>query len=253
MCMKKFNPETEARVYGKNHCRTIFKTRPEDIISLFLTKSASLEFKTELSNLAKAKKAYHIVEKVELEKLTKSTHHEDVCLVVKKKKSTSEQEVLKHLKESKKCFLLALENVSNPHNIGAIMRSMAHYGVQYLIVPEIKGLDSGALYRTAEGGAEFVEIVSVKNFEAFLLKAKELKVEILATTSHGGEKLSNFKFKPKSIVLFGEEGPGLSNNLLKTFLKLQIDGTGNVESLNVSVAASIIIGEFFRQSIIGKK
>jgi len=247
--MKKFNPDTEARVYGKNHCRTIFKTRPEDIISLFITKNASSDFKSELSQLAKSKKAYHLVERAELEKLTKSTHHEDVCLVVKKKKQTPESELLKQLsKDSKKCFLLALENVSNPHNIGAIIRSMAHYGVTYLIVPEIKGLDSGALFRTAEGGAEFVEIVTVKSFEGFLLKAKELKVEILATSSHGGEKLSAYKFKPKTIVVFGEEGPGLSANLLKKFNKLQIDGTGNVESLNVSVAASIIIGEYFRQT-----
>lgn len=250
--MKKFNPDTEARVYGKNHCRTIFKTRPEDIISLFLTKSASLEFKAELGALAKAKKAYHLVEKAELEKLTKSTHHEDVCLVVKKKKQLSESEVLKNLKESKKCFLLALENVSNPHNIGAIIRSMAHFGVSYLVVPEIKGLDSGALFRTAEGGAEFIEIVTVKNFEAFLQKAKELKIEILATTSHGGEKISNYKFKAKTIVLFGEEGPGLSAHLLKTFSKLQIDGTGSVESLNVSVAASIIVSEYYRQSVSAK-
>lgn len=247
--MKKFNPDTEARVYGKNHCRTIFKTRPEDIISLFLTKNASLEFKAELSSLAKNKKAYHLVDKEELEKLTKSTHHEDVCLVVKKKKQLNETELLKNLKDSKKCFVLALENVSNPHNIGAIIRSMAHYGISTLIVPEIKGLDSGALLRTAEGGAEFVDIVMVKNFENFLQKAKELKIEILATTSHGGEKISKFKFKPKTIVLFGEEGPGLSSKMLKSFSQLQIDGTGNVESLNVSVAASIVLGEYYRQSL----
>lgn len=247
--MKKFNPDTEARVYGKNHCRTIFKTRPEDIISLFLTKNASLEFKSELSSLAKNKKAYHLVDKEELEKLTKSTHHEDVCLVVKKKKQLNEAELLKNLKDAKKCFALALENVSNPHNIGAIIRSMAHYGITTLIVPEIKGLDSGALLRTAEGGAEFVDIVMVKNFENFLQKLKELKIEILATTSHGGEKISKFKFKPKTIVLFGEEGPGLSLKMLKSFSQLQIDGTGNVESLNVSVAASIVLGEYYRQSL----
>lgn len=247
--MKKFNPDTEARVYGKNHCRTIFKTRPEDIISLFLTKNASLEFKAELSSLAKNKKAYHLVDKEELEKLTKSTHHEDVCLVVKKKKQLNETELLKNLKDSKKCFVLALENVSNPHNIGAIIRSMAHYGISTLIVPEIKGLDSGALLRTAEGGAEFVDIVMVKNFENFLQKAKELKIEILATTSHSGEKISKFKFKPKTIVLFGEEGPGLSSKMLKSFSQLQIDGTGNVESLNVSVAASIVLSEYYRQSL----
>lgn len=247
--MKKFNTETEARVYGKNHCRTIFKTRPDEIISLFLTKTASSDFKAELSALAKAKKAYHIVEKSELEKLTKSTHHEDVCLVVKKKKQLTELEVLKNLKDTKKCFIFALENVSNPHNVGAIIRSMAHFGSNLLIVPEIKGLDSGALFRTAEGGAEFVDIVSVKNFETFLQKAKDLKIEILATTSHGGEKISNYHFKAKTIVLFGEEGPGLTTRLLKSFSKLQIDGTGNVESLNVSVAASIILGEYYRQSV----
>lgn len=246
--MKKFNAEIEMRVYGKNHCRTIFKTRPQDIISFFLTKNASSDFKKELSSLAQAKKAYHLVDKSELEKLTKSTHHEDVCLVVKKKKAINEIELFKKLKETKNCFLLALENVTNPHNIGAIIRSMAHFGITYLVVPETKGLDSGALFRTAEGGAEFVEVVTVKDFNAFLQKAKELKIEILATTSHGGEKISKYKFKPKTIVLFGEEGPGLSTHLLKTFTALQIDGSGNVESLNVSVAASIIISEYYRQS-----
>ncbi len=246
--MKKFNPAIESRVYGRNICRAIFKSRPKDIITFFFTKNVSSEFKEELSFLAKEKKSYHIVNREELEAITKSTHHEDVCLVVKKKMIPSFEHYLKDTKNHG--LVVALENVSNPHNIGAIIRSMAHFNITTLLVPKNSKIDNGALFRTSEGGAEYVQILEVEKLQDALNLLLKNKFDILATSSHSGEQLYDFKFNKKTVLLFGEEGPGLSKETLKKFKSLQINGTGNVESLNVSVATSIIIAEYFRQTNI---
>ena len=246
--MKKFNPDTESRVYGKNHCKSLFKKRPEDIISCFITQNLSKEFKQELSSLAKNKKAYHIVSREELEKLTKSSHHEDVCLVIKKKKNLTLENFLKAINPKDTHLVVALENVSNPHNLGAILRSMAHFNIKTLLIPEDKKLDTGATLRTSEGGAEYVDIVEVKNLESALKKLKDQKFEILATTSHSGVKLYEYKFPKNAVLLFGEEGPGLSKKILDQFTKIQIDAPHQVESINVSVAAAVIFAEHFRQT-----
>ncbi len=244
--MKKFNSETESRVYGRNVCRAIFKTRPKDIITFFLTKNISSEFREELSFLAKEKKSYHIVNRDELESMTKSTHHEDVCLVIKKKPALTFDQYLKDNKNHE--LIVALENVSNPHNIGAIIRSMAHFDIRTLLVPKNSKLDSGALFRTSEGGAEYVQIIEVEKFHDALAILVKNKFDILATSSHRGDQLYEYKFNKKTVLLFGEEGPGLSKEALKKFKTIQINGTGNVESLNVSVATSIIVAEYFRQT-----
>ncbi len=247
--MGRFNPNNELRIYGKSLCKTLFKTRASDIITFFVTEKVSKEFKTELAFLAKNKKSYHLVSREELETLTKSTHHEDVCLVVKKKSNLSFDQLLKNIKKDSSHLIVALENVSNPHNLGAIMRGMAHFKAKTLLITESKKLDNAAALRTSEGGAEFVDIVEVKDLNAALQNLQKEKFDILSTSSHTSTGLYSHQFNPKTVLLFGEEGPGLSKSLIQSFKSINIDGSGNVESLNVSVACAIILAEYYRQNI----
>jgi TrmH RNA methyltransferase len=76
----------ELRIYGENACWSVFKKRPQDIIQLFFTKEKLKNWPsiTKVTKyLAQNKKAYHIVSKEELDKMTKATHHEDICMLIK--------------------------------------------------------------------------------------------------------------------------------------------------------------------------
>lgn len=237
---------TELRIYGESACLAVFKERPQDIIQLFYSKEKTKESPTLIreltTTLAKNKKAYHMVDRAELEKLTKATHHEDICMLVKKKKQPKLEDFLKEKKN--KSLLIVLEDVSNPHNIGAILRTAAHFGVDGIIVGNKNMAETASSIRVSEGGFEFVQIFETKNqIETLKLLSKE-KYQIVTTSSHSKKKLSDLKWNPKCVIVFGEEAKGLTKELQQIGDCINIKGTDHVESLNVSVAASILMYDF---------
>jgi RNA methyltransferase, TrmH family len=140
--------------------------------------------------------------------------------------------------------------VGNPHNLGAITRSCAHFGVSGIIMKQAELLQSGAALRTAEGGGEFVDGLACDNLPLALQLCKEAGYTLITTSSHGGSSLYKTALPAKVVIVFGEEMFGVSKNVAKSAdIAVQIPGSGKVESLNVSVAASLILGEWYRQQL----
>lgn len=244
------NPkQEESKVYGENACRVLFQQRPDSIIRLYLNNDMAAKFSDVMKYLAQQKKAYHIVEDQELEKIAASGHHGGVVLLVKRKPVQSLASYLQQQKGKTDC-LLALDGVGNPHNLGAISRSCAHFGVSGVIMQQPELLQSGAALRTAEGGGEFIAGLSCDSLALSLQLCKQAGYTLLTTSSHNGLSLYQTPLPAKVVVVFGEEMFGVSKNVAKSAdIALQIPGTGHVESLNVSVAASLIIGEWYRQQL----
>lgn len=239
--------DNEGKVYGENACRVLFSQRPESLIRLYMSQQMAPKFADVMKHLAAAKKAYHLVEDAELEKIAGSSHHGGVVMLVKRKPVRSLAQYLTQ-KGLKKDCLLALDGVGNPHNLGAITRSCAHFGVSGVVMTEPELLQSGAALRTAEGGGEFVEGLACDNLPLALKLCKDAGYTLITTSSHAGVSLYQSKLPAKVVIVFGEEMDGVSQNVAKsTDIALQIPGSGKVESLNVSVAASLILGEWYRQ------
>lgn len=242
---KKFNRETETKIYGENACLALFQKRPEDIISVFLTKEKLKKFSSITKYCAQNKKAYHLVERAELDKMTKATHHEDICMVIRKQVEKNLDSYL--ATKPAQSLLIVLENVSNPHNIGAILRSAAHFGAHALIVADKKTATAASAVRTSEGGAEFVEVFESNDFKKTITVLKKHGYQIVTTSSHADKNLYDLKWEKKAAILFGEEGPGLSKNALSLGETIKIPGTDKVESLNVSVAAAVILSDYYQK------
>lgn len=242
------NKNDEQRIYGENAVAAIFKNRPQDIIQFFytknLTKSKPQLIREMTTYLAKNKKSYHMVSSDEIAKLTKATHHEDICLLIKKKKDISFDQFLQN-HQQKRCLILMLDNVSNPHNIGAILRTAAHFGASALIISDKKVAETSSSIRVSEGGFEFVHVFGEENQIEVLKKLKNHKFQIITTSSHSSKNLSEIKWNQKAVIVFGEEANGMSKELMNAGECINIQGTGNVESLNVSVAASILMYDYF--------
>ncbi len=235
----------EIRIYGENACMAVFKKRPEDIIQLFLTKDMMKRFPQITKYCAQNKKAYHLVERSELESMTKATHHEDICMLIKKASSRPLETYLSM--KPAKSLIIALENVANPHNIGAILRNAAHFGADAIIVSDLKVAESASSIRTSEGGSEFVEIFEVKDFKKALASLAKNKYQIITTSSHAKKSLYELKWEDKAVIVFGEEAMGLSKDLMQTGTTIKIPGTDNVESLNVSVASAVILSDYYQK------
>ena len=244
----------EQKLYGVSACRAIFEGRPEDIVRAYVTPYRLKLFGGMLRWCASHRLAYHIIEDVDMERVTQSTHHEGVCLLVKERPQPRLDERLELLAEvdGPQCVLL-LEHVGNPHNLGSILRVAAHFGVVGVLLTgplaRLPQLPSAA-YRTAEGGMEYVPVMALGvPFEA-LDRLRRAGFSVLATSGHGRHSLyASEKPLPKRCVLMlGSEERGLSPGLLATADGVvAIPGSGQVESLNVACAAAVFLGEYWRQ------
>lgn len=237
----------ESRIYGENACQALFQYRPESIVRAWFIQEVTPRFKEALRWMAANRKAYHVVDNTELVKASGTEHHGGVCFIIKKRTGISAEQWLETAADTD--CVLALEDVGNPHNLGGIVRSCAHFGVRGVMVQDAALLESGAAIRTAEGGAEHVKAITTDNFADSLKKFRRAGYQIVTTSSHQGTPLFSARLPAKTVLVIGQERDGLSE---ATFagedLRVAINGTGQVESLNVSVATGILLAEWWRQN-----
>jgi TrmH RNA methyltransferase len=238
--------EEELRLYGINACLAAFAKRPQDLRKVWLTEENIPAFKPALAWCVKHRLGYRVVEADEIEKLTASGHHEGVCFAMRRTEAPSLAEALGTIAPDEAALLLWLHGVGNPRNLGAILRSAAHFGVRAALLSDASGL-SPAAYRVSEGGAEAVPCISVGDIGVTLKQLRGAKFRLAATTVRGGESLYAKPLPSRLVLLLGAERTGLPQNLLDAAdLRLRIPGTDAVESLNVSVASALLIGEWAR-------
>jgi RNA methyltransferase, TrmH family len=243
----------EIKIHGLYACKGVVEHRQHDVIRLYLTESRATQFSGLMKWCAKEKKAYHIVTDQELEKVTDTVHHEGVCILAKARPPLREELFLNKALENPACFLY-LDGVGNPHNIGAIIRTCAHFGITAIIGEKGKLSPlTPAGYRIAEGGAEHVKMVIVDSGAAFFEKAKQKKFQLVGTSSYKGSPLYEAKLNPKTIFIMGAEVAGMTKGSFSASSQiLKIPGSGKVESLNVSTATALLTGEYYRQHQSGK-
>ncbi|NMA56755.1 MAG: RNA methyltransferase, partial [Treponema sp.] len=156
-------------VCGYKAVKTLANTSPEKILRFYYTKERSSEFGMLCKKLAENKIPYNQVENNELEKLSKSLHHQGLVAFIAEPEieQLSKEKVLEFMRNKEK--LVFLDLVGNSNNFGAIIRSAAFFGIRHIIIPENEKQASIATstYRVAQGGMEFVSLYFVKSPEFF--------------------------------------------------------------------------------------
>lgn len=242
-------PQDERKIYGLNAALSFAHRFPDRVIRAWLSEDAAkIHFGPLMKFLAQEKRAYHIADDRELEKVTQSEHHEGVCLLVADFPFFTVDAFVATLPPGKPVCLIALDGVSNPHNLGAIMRVAAHYGVAAIISEQAQQLRSGAAVRTAEGGATYTKLVDTDNLGKTLQFLKKRQFTVAATSSHESHSLYETPLPDRIVLVLGEEQTGVSKKIQQLAdMRIAIGGTGWVESLNVSVATGVLLSEFWRQ------
>ncbi len=242
------NPEM--RLYGVNACLGAFAQRPQELRKVYLTEARLPELKAVLAWCAQHKIGYRIVGDSDLVKLSGSRHHEGVCFDMLRRAPLDLAELLESVPEAPgPSLLLWLDGVGNPYNLGALLRSAAHFGVGGVIVPARSSLDlSGAAARVAEGGAEHVPLVRIDNDVATAASLRDAGYALAATVPRAATPLYESALPRRLVLVFGAEGEGMSEALIAAAdVALMIPGSGVVESLNIAASAAIVLGEYWRQ------
>jgi len=244
----------EVKIHGRNAALALFRFRSKDIIRVYVHENETETYSELLKWCAKNRKAYHQVKDKDLEKLSGAMHHQGICILAKEKSSltlrTLQQELPFHHEPA---LLVFLDGVGNPHNIGAILRNCAHFGVKYILGTRGKFLGlSPSAHRISEGGAESVSIVKFDDEIAALSDLKKLGFSIVvADFKKDAKSLHKFSFPKRSILVLGAEVEGVSPELHSIADAIvHIPGSGTVESMNVSAVSAVFFNEYVRQTQI---
>ncbi len=239
------NRDAELRIYGLNAVRAVFARRPQALRKLYLAEARIPQLKPLLKWCVAHRIGYRVVAEADLHKLAASAHHEGVVADVLREEPRPLSSWLRDLPPGPQCVLW-LDGVGNPHNLGAILRSAAHFGVAALLLPKHSTLAlSGAAARVAEGGAEAVPLVRLGHEDDSLAQLRGAGFQLAATVVRGGDDLFCTPLPLRLVYVLGAEGPGMSPALAATCdLRLSIPGSGAVESLNVAAATAVLLAQW---------
>ena len=237
--------DAELRLYGLNAVKAVFAKRPQAIRKLYLLEARIPQLQPMLKWCVANRVGYRVVEEGDLQKLAASTHHEGVVAEVLREEPQSLTAWLRELPEGPQCALW-LDGVGNPHNLGAILRSAAHFGVGAILLPKHSTLAlSGAAARVAAGGAEAVPFVRLGREDNSIAQLHGAGFQLAATVVRGGSDLFKTALPQRLVYILGAEGEGMSPELAAACdLRLSIPGSGAVESLNVASATAVLLAKW---------
>lgn len=146
-------------------------------------------------------------------------------------------------------FFLALDGVEDPHNLGALLRTVDAMGGDGVILPERRSAPLSAVAAKSSAGAmEHVRIARVTNLVRALEQAKRSNLWVIGLDERGSVDYTDFDFRTDCVLVLGREGAGLHDLTRRTCDHLlRIPMAGNVSSLNVSVAGAVVMFEALRQ------
>ncbi|MEO9701627.1 23S rRNA (guanosine(2251)-2'-O)-methyltransferase RlmB, partial [Marinobacter alexandrii] len=178
--------------------------------------------------------------------------HQGIVAAVSESREWTEDDLLAQLAGSDKPpFLLVLDGVTDPHNLGACMRTADAVGVQAVIVPKDKSASLTPVARkVACGAAETVPFVRVTNLARFLRILKDQGVWLIGTAGEADATLFQADFKGPVALVMGAEGKGMRRLTREHCDQLiNIPMLGHVDSLNVSVATGVCLYQALRQRL----
>jgi 23S rRNA (guanosine2251-2'-O)-methyltransferase len=146
------------------------------------------------------------------------------------------------IKEKKNLNLACLDEVTDPRNIGSIIRSASSFNIDGIIFKERHfPTESKLMYKSASGSMEHINIFTVSNINTTLKYLREKNFWVYGFTMNGKEDFTKIEWKGNNILLFGSEGFGISKHTLNyTDYTVKININKKIESLNISNSASIV-------------
>jgi len=232
-------------IAGKHAVTEALKNGRRKVLRVFLTEDSkkNLNRENQSINILKDIKIFY-KNKKELDRLCSKEQisHQGLIAEVEHLDQLSIRDYVNDTESNKKMTFVALEEVTDPRNIGAIIRSAASFNIDGLIVKEKSfPSESKLLYKSASGCLEHIKIFEVSNISTTLKFLKSKNFWVCGFDKEGEKDFTEHKWEGNNVVLFGSEGFGLKHQTVKNsdFL-LKIDINEKVESLNISNSAAVV-------------
>jgi len=242
--------KTTFLIVGKHAVLEALKNTSRKIERVFLTEDAQKKLNKENQNLNLFKKINVFYKsRKELDNLCgkDETSHQGLIAEVEQLEEISLKEFVMENKKNN-LNLLALEEVTDPRNIGSIIRSAVAFNVDGIIVKERSfPSKSKLLYKSASGGTEHIKIFKVSNVNTALKYLKTREFWVSAFDVSAKKEFTNHDWKGKNVLLFGSEGFGIkAKSLENADFRFKVTMNNNIESLNISNTVSVVCHHIFQ-------
>ncbi len=229
-------------IYGKNIVYEKLKNKDKDLLEVFIISNKHKDIET----LAKQNNVkITFVKKQEIEKMVDGNHQGVVASV-----KEFEYSQLEDIISSKQYpLILMLDQIEDPHNFGAIIRTAAAVGVDGIVILNRRSVGvTPTVVKTAAGALDHVQIVQVNNLKRTIETLKNQGYWIVGSDLRDAVDYREIDYKMKTVLVMGSEGNGMSRLVREScdfIAKIPI--VNDVESLNVSVATGVLLYEILNQ------
>ena len=226
---------------GKNTVFEVIKHSPNRIKQIFYLQ----DLKINQSNYKKikfVKSTNH-----EFERIFKDCNfvHQGMAALIKKTEYKNDKEI-NNLNNNQN--IVIIDNINDPRNLGSIIRTCVAFGVQFIILEKGISIDSHYLYKSASGATEHVNFIKVSNINNAIKLLKKKNFFIYSSDLKSKKFLDEINFSENNCVILGSESKGVRQLILKNSDEtFKIAQTKNIDSLNVSNSAAIILNHLFQK------
>ena len=243
-------------VYGIHAVKALLETEPERIIEGYALRGRN---DARLQEIIAAFARYDLtvteVTRKALDEKVFGGTHQGIVVRVKSLKERGDNELMDFLDEVSAPFRLILDNVTDPHNLGACLRNCDGAGVDAVIVPKDNSAPlSGIAKKVASGAAETVPVFYVTNLARTMRELRERNIFITGTAGETDKVLYDADLTGAVAVVMGAEDTGMRRLTRENCdVLVKIPMYGKVTSLNVSVATGVVLFEAVRQRLMARK
>lgn len=250
VCSNKKNDTFQDQIEGRNSVLELLETG-KDINKIFIEKGEKHGSINKIIGIARDRKIVTVeVDKNKLNQMAQTENHQGVIAIVPPFDYCEVQDILDEAKtRGEQPFILILNGIEDPHNLGAIIRTAETAGVHGIIIPKRRACSvNSTVYKVASGAVEHMKIARVNNLNDEIKHLKENNVWIYGTAIEATKYYYEENLTGSIALIIGNEGEGLSRLVRENCdVLLKIPMKGKISSLNASVSAGIVMYEAVKQ------
>lgn len=236
-------------IYGINTVAEALKARGRAFEWVGVAKERNdLRLQKVIEDCRKNGIAVRFLPRTELDRMAGSNAHQGIVAVTSSKQYSDLDDVISG-KRGAYSLIVILDGVEDPHNLGAILRTADAAGADGVVIPERRAAGvTGTVAKVSAGASEHLPIAKVTNISRTIEELKSRDFWSVGLDERGGQSYDSVDYNMNCAIVLGAEGKGLHDLVKKKCdLLVSIPMLGNVPSLNVSVAAGIVLYEVVRQ------
>ena len=248
--MKVRNEGFQDQVEGRNSVLELLDS-DRDINKLFIERGEKHGSINKIIAKAREKKVVIVeVDRQKLNKMAQTENHQGVIAIVPPFNYCEVKDILDEAyRKNEKPFILILDGIEDPHNLGAIIRTAETAGVHGIIIPKRRACNvNSTVYKVASGAVEHMKIARVNNLNDEIKYLKDNDVWVHGTAVEASKYYYEENLTGAIAIVIGNEGKGMSNLVKENCdVLLKIPMKGKISSLNASVSAGIVMYEVVKQ------